>query len=124
MVRDFLALNKAALKSGAVNAKQNSHYRSLNDIQKRVKIGGGGRLDDPSSLDGAFNRKKTNFPPGMTFGLPNRPSTPVSEVLEHRYLREWIEAMERTEAEHEAVKKEASVSLKIIFIKLKMNLYF
>ena len=50
-----------------------------------------------------------NFPPGFTFGQPHRPSTPINEVLEHRYAREWLEEMERREAERVASIKEASV---------------
>jgi hypothetical protein len=71
MVRDFLALNKAALQHGCVNPKQNSAYRSMNDIQRKVKIGGGS-LDDPSNIDAALGRKKMTFPADMTFGQPHR----------------------------------------------------
>jgi hypothetical protein len=106
LVRDFVALNKAALKSGCVTAKQNDQYRSLNDIQKKVRIGGSNGADV-----GSINRKKMTFPSDMTFGMPHRPSTPINEVLEHRYLREWIEAMEKQETDREASKKEASKAI-------------
>ena len=70
LVRDFMALNREAVKSGCTSTKQNSQFRSLNDIRKKVKIGGGS--DSGSTHQNGFSRSKVNFPPGMTFGQPHR----------------------------------------------------
>ena len=37
------------------------------------------------------------IPPDMTFGISTRPSTPVFELLEHKYQDKWLTA--RREAE-------------------------
>jgi hypothetical protein len=97
-----LALNKEAVKSGCVTTKQNDRFRELHDIRRKVKIGGG-------SASNEFSRKKVEFPPGFTFGMPHRPSTPINEVLEHRYLHDWLNEAERAEAERINALKEQSV---------------
>lgn len=103
LVRDFIALNKAAAQSGCVTTKENSNYRALNDIRRKIKIGGG--------FDGDLSRSKVNFPPGMTFGQPHRPSTPINEVLEHKYLHDWLNEMQTQEALRIAAKKEATKAI-------------
>lgn len=104
LVRDFMALNKEAVKAGCVTTKQNDQFRALNDIRRKVLI------DNSASASGdGMSRSRTHFPPGMTFGMPHRPSTPINEVLEHKYLRDWLSEMERIEAEKIAAKREASV---------------
>lgn len=107
LVKDYIALNKAAAKSGCVTAKQNDHFRALNDIRKRVKIGG--ESGNSSTIDNGFHRSKTSFPPDMTFGMPNRPSTPVNEVLEHRFLSKWLDDMQKEEAKRVTEEQETSV---------------
>lgn len=105
LVRDFIALNKEAVKAGCVTTKQNDQFRSLNDIQRKVRIdnGASGNFD-------SLGRTRVQFPPGMVFGMPHRPSTPINDVLEHKYLRDWLREMERLEAEKMAAKQEARVS--------------
>jgi hypothetical protein len=107
LVRDFMALNKAAVKSGCTSTKENSQFRALNDIKKKVKIGGGSE----SSYENGISRNKINFPSDMIFGQPHRPSTPINDVLEHRYLHDWLDEMQRQEAERINAKKEATVSV-------------
>ncbi|CAF0860570.1 unnamed protein product [Brachionus calyciflorus] len=107
-VRDFIALNKEAIKSGCVNTKQNDQYRSLNDIKRKVRIGGG---PDSSSSNNGFARSKVSFPPGMTFGMPHRPSTPIHEVLEYRFLHDWLNDMQTIEAARVNSRKEASKAI-------------
>ena len=66
-----MALNKEAVKSGCTSTKQNSQFRSLNDIRRKVKIGGGS--DSVSDkLQSGLGRSKVIFPPGLTFGQPHR----------------------------------------------------
>lgn len=38
----------------------------MNDITRKVKIGGG------DSSEAGLHKKQMNFPPGYTFGMPNR----------------------------------------------------
>ena len=105
-----MALNKEAIKSGCVTTKQNDQFRSLNDIRRKVKIGGGS--DSASSnLENGFSRSKISFPPGMTFGMPHRPSTPINEVLENRFLHDWLNDMQTIEAERVNAKKEATKAI-------------
>jgi hypothetical protein len=122
LVRDFIALNREAIKSGCVTTKQNNQFRELNDIRRKVRIDNGA-----SSVDDV-KRNKTVFPADMVFGMPHRPSTPINSVLEHKYLRDWLDEMERIEAEKIAAKREASVRKFIgligIFISSKKSLEF
>lgn len=106
LVRDFIALNKEAVKAGCVTTKQNNQFRDLNDIRRKVRLDAGG-----SNLETGLNRNKLLFPSDMIFGMPHRPSTPINEVLEHRYQRLWLEEMERQEAEKIAAKREASKAI-------------
>lgn len=41
----------------------------------------------------------------MVFGMPCRPSTPIAEVLQHRFRDEWLETMQNRQA---TIKKERS----------------
>lgn len=109
-VRDFVALNKEAIKSGCVTTKQNDQFRSLHDIKRKVKIGNGS--DSASrSLKNGFSRSKVSFPPGTTFGMPHRPSTPIHEVLEYRFLHDWLNDMQAIEAARVNAKKEATKAI-------------
>jgi len=84
-VRDYSALNKAALEAGMITAKDQSRFRTVHDIKKKVFI------RDVSQ------KKAVRFPDDMIFGIPCRPSTPISEVIEHRFLDKWIESMREKE---------------------------
>ncbi|XP_076436208.1 cilia- and flagella-associated protein 77-like [Babylonia areolata] len=77
--RNFMALNRAAVSAGMVTAPENYDYRTTHDI--RLKHA-------PDIL-----HQTTKFPPGMAFGLPPRPSTPMFDLLEHKYQDKWIEKM-------------------------------
>ena len=37
------------------------------------------------------------IPPDMTFGISTRPSTPVFELLEHKYQDKWLAARRESE---------------------------
>lgn len=74
----------------------------MNDIRRKVLI-------DNSASQGSIKQNQMQFPADMVFGVPHRPSTPIHDVLEHKYLRDWLKEMEQIEAEKIAVKKEASV---------------
>ncbi|XP_023665292.1 cilia- and flagella-associated protein 77 [Paramormyrops kingsleyae] len=77
--KDFVALNREGVKSGLVTAKEHHQYRATHDI-RLAPSKGGSRTSAPPRL-----------PPDMTFGVATRPSTPISELLEHRYAQVWLE---------------------------------
>ncbi|XP_048836356.1 cilia- and flagella-associated protein 77 isoform X2 [Brienomyrus brachyistius] len=77
--KDFVALNREGVKSGLVTAKEHHQYRATHDI-RLAPSKGGSRMSAPSRL-----------PLDMTFGVATRPSTPISELLGHRYAQIWLE---------------------------------
>jgi len=114
LVKDYIGLNKAAAKSGCVTAKQNDQFRALNNLRKKVRIGGDNGISN-SNIENGLNRSKSFFPAEMTFGIPNRPSTPLHEVLEHRYLTKWLTEAQQEEAKR--VNDEQEASVRIYFLK-------
>lgn len=102
IVRDYVTLNKEAARNGCTTTKQNEQFRVLNDITRKIRIGGG---DGSGS---SFSKKPMVFPEGHCFGVPNRPSTPLAEVIEHKYLKDWLVDQERTECRKVEAKAEAS----------------
>jgi len=75
--RDFMALNRTAVSAGLVTAKENFDYRATHDIRCK-----------PTSEE--KNRSQRRLPPSMVFGLPTRPSTPIYDLLEHKFQDKWI----------------------------------
>ncbi|XP_047448762.1 cilia- and flagella-associated protein 77 [Mugil cephalus] len=75
---DFLSLNRDAVKSGLVTAKEVSQYRAHNQ-SPAPKWRGGGASQHPTP------------DPDVTFGVANRPSSPLSDLLSHQYARRWME---------------------------------
>jgi len=100
IVRDYISLNKEAAKNGCTTTKQNGQFRILNDITRKVKLGGGSA--------GSMERKQINFPEGHTFGMANRPTTPLGDVLGHKYLKDWLIEQERNECIKNEEKAEQS----------------
>jgi hypothetical protein len=113
VIRDFMALNKAALKSGCCTTKENDNFRALNDIKKRVRIGGSGFSGSSGDI---LHRKPVQFPSDMVFGHQNRPSTPVAEVLVHHYLHDWVNNMQAKRVAQVEAQKEATVSYRELII--------
>lgn len=83
--RDFIALNKAAVQSGLTTAQEQQQYRATHDI----------RLRDDSER--TSSQSKSKLQQEMAFGISTRPSTPLFDLLEHRYQERWLQ--ERREAE-------------------------
>jgi len=77
--RDFMSLNRGAIDLGMTTTRDYRAYRNMYD--KRMAP-----PEDPS-----LRRAPLVFPPGMTFGVPTRPSTPMFELLEHRYQKCWVQ---------------------------------
>lgn len=59
LTRNYIAMNRGAVKTGLVTARENLLYRQVNDV--RVSNKDERRLRDPPSL-----------PPNMTFGIRAR----------------------------------------------------
>lgn len=78
--RDFMGLNRQAIKAGLVRAPENSDYRATHDI-RRVPF-------DQKEMAGKMRSRR--LPPTMVFGVPSRPSTPIFDLLEHKYQDKWI----------------------------------
>ncbi|XP_025111802.1 cilia- and flagella-associated protein 77-like isoform X2 [Pomacea canaliculata] len=90
--RDFKTLNQCALSAGLVTTNEHFDYRANHDIRCKPK----------DQIKKGYRR----FPPWMVFGMPSRPSTPIFEILEHKFQDKWITqrfnqlAMRRREEEH------------------------
>ncbi|XP_064649613.1 cilia- and flagella-associated protein 77-like [Lineus longissimus] len=92
--RDFKGLNRAAVQGGLVNAREQYDFRATHDVRKKL-----------SDEDKNKNRTR-RIPPTMVFGISTRPSTPVFDLLEHKYQDRWLE--ERRQAELAKSEKELS----------------
>ncbi|KAM5298546.1 cilia- and flagella-associated protein 77 [Ctenodactylus gundi] len=80
LTRNYIAMNRGAVKAGLVTARENLLYRKLNDI----------RISDQ---DDRHQKKKEPpaLPANMTFGIRARPSTPFFDLLQHRYQQLWVQ---------------------------------
>ncbi|XP_017832518.2 cilia- and flagella-associated protein 77 isoform X2 [Callithrix jacchus] len=79
LTRNYIAMNRGAVKAGLVTARENFLYRQLNDI----------RISDQD--DRRLKKEPPSLPPNMTFGIRARPSTPFFDLLHHRYLQLWVQ---------------------------------
>uniref|UniRef100_UPI003F4FA18B cilia- and flagella-associated protein 77 isoform 2 n=1 Tax=Danio rerio TaxID=7955 RepID=UPI003F4FA18B len=78
--RDFIALNREGVKSGLVTAKELHQYRATHDIRRKPLTREGFRRSAPPRLS-----------PDDSFFVSNRPSTPISELIEYKYAQRWLE---------------------------------
>lgn len=78
--RDFMALNRAAVNAGLVSAPEHYQFRATHDVRRKIH-------NEDSKRMGNTRR----IPPTMVFGLATRPSTPVYELLEHKYQDRWLQ---------------------------------
>ncbi|XP_041368884.1 cilia- and flagella-associated protein 77-like isoform X2 [Gigantopelta aegis] len=76
--RDFMALNCQAVHNGLVKAPEYNLYRATHDI--RVQ-------------DAEVSQKEKESVPLYTkvYGMPTRPSTPIFDVLEHKFQERWLQ---------------------------------
>ncbi|KAI2664701.1 Cilia- and flagella-associated protein 77 [Labeo rohita] len=78
--RDFIALNREGVKSGLVTAKELHQYRATHDIRRQ-----------PLTREGFRRSAPARIPADASFGISNRPSTPISELMEYKYAQRWLE---------------------------------
>lgn len=77
--RDFMALNRAAVLAGLTTASEQYQYRATHDIRRSLNKEEG-------------NKSKTRrLPATMVYGVSTRPSTPIHDLLEHRYQDKWLQ---------------------------------
>ncbi|KAB5528662.1 hypothetical protein PHYPO_G00142820 [Pangasianodon hypophthalmus] len=89
--QDFVALNRESVKSGLVTAKELQQYRATHDIRR-------------PAVSKSFRSAPVRLPQDITFGVPTRPSTPISALLEYKYGQRWLEeqqAKDRALLEHQ-----------------------
>ncbi|XP_034025518.1 cilia- and flagella-associated protein 77 [Thalassophryne amazonica] len=77
---DFVALNRAAVKSGMVTAKEMREYHAQR-----------GGASKKSACKQFVRATQQPAEPDVTFGLKNRPPSPLTDVLSHQYARQWLD---------------------------------
>ncbi|EAR93263.2 hypothetical protein TTHERM_01190430 (macronuclear) [Tetrahymena thermophila SB210] len=99
--RDFLKLNRDCIKDKCFNAKEISRYRdSHQEVKKKIKKGKIGiELDLPND--------------DFRYGVRNKPSTPINQVLELHYLQEH----ERKLLDYYAIQRQEQKKEKKLVIK-------
>jgi len=83
--RDFMSLNKAAVSAGLVRANDQFEFRATHDVRRKAQ-----------SEEGQRNRTR-RIPPSMVFGISTRPSTPIFDLLEHKYQDKWLQQRRQLE---------------------------
>ncbi|KAM7415500.1 hypothetical protein PAMA_017824 [Pampus argenteus] len=81
LIPDFVSLNRDAVKSGLVTSKELSQYRAQM---------GGAKMNPAPKLPGGRAPGRQAVP-DITFGVKNRVSSPLWDVLSHQYARCWLD---------------------------------
>ncbi|XP_065830291.1 cilia- and flagella-associated protein 77-like [Oscarella lobularis] len=102
MPRDFISLNKAAVKKGLTTSQEQFQFRAMHDVRQRPRA------------SGRVARTKSMPSTDITFGTTTRPSTPIYDLLEHKYQAEWIEQQrQKDRALQKSAKEERAKSGRI-----------
>ncbi|CAG2257378.1 unnamed protein product [Mytilus edulis] len=83
--RDFMALNRAAVQTGLVTANENYEFRATHDVRRKT------------AGDEKTRTRTRRIPPSMVFGISTRPSTPIFDLLEHKYQDKWLQDRRKLE---------------------------
>ncbi|XP_042312302.1 cilia- and flagella-associated protein 77-like [Sceloporus undulatus] len=95
MPKDYIAMNRKGLKIGLFTAREHSLYHQYH-VVRRKEMDSNRFIKDPPRL-----------PDAMTYGRPARPSTPIVDVLQHKFGDLWIEEHRKfTEVEKEKKRKQ------------------
>ncbi|EPY83349.1 hypothetical protein CB1_000576096 [Camelus ferus] len=86
LTRDFIAMNRGAVKAGLVTARENFLYRQLNDI----------RISDQD--DRRLRKELPSLPPNMTFGIRARVRREVKYRLDYHIAVQNV--MRQKQQEH------------------------
>ncbi|XP_010114506.1 PREDICTED: uncharacterized protein C9orf171 homolog [Chlamydotis macqueenii] len=79
MPRDFITMNRGALKAGCTTAHEFNLYYKAKDIRCKIKE------------CSHFKRCPPKLPADFTYGSTARPSTPFYDLLQHKYKEMWME---------------------------------
>ncbi|THD19938.1 hypothetical protein D915_009333 [Fasciola hepatica] len=74
-VRDFIALNCESIQAGVTNAKELKMFRASHDTFRSKQ---------------KTKQKRAASAQDVTFGIKNRPSTPLADILGNRFQENWI----------------------------------
>uniref|UniRef100_A0A096MI45 BarH like homeobox 1 n=1 Tax=Poecilia formosa TaxID=48698 RepID=A0A096MI45_POEFO len=78
---DFVALNRDAVRSGLVTSKELRQYRiQVGDLQVKA-----------AEQQQCRTSRRAHLVPDIVFGIRNRPSSPLADVLAHHYGHRWLE---------------------------------
>ncbi|NXP55204.1 CFA77 protein, partial [Heliornis fulica] len=97
MPRDFIAMNRGALRAGYSTARDFNLYYRAKDIRCK---------DHEHSHT---KRCAPKIPADMTFGITARPCTPFFDLLQHRYKELWMEQQRARTAAQQLEKKKVTV---------------
>ncbi|RDD44436.1 Uncharacterized protein C9orf171 [Trichoplax sp. H2] len=98
--KDFITMNKAATQSGITTSKEQAEFREVNEIR----------------LKKSYERRAKQahrIPVEAVFGHPTRPSTPVFDLLEHKYQEKWIQEKRQHELHTREKKQQKMLNGKI-----------
>ncbi|KRW99912.1 hypothetical protein PPERSA_12588 [Pseudocohnilembus persalinus] len=73
--RDFLVMNKMAIKDKIINPKGQSEYRKSHEVRQLLKEG-----KKYSQIKLPENQ--------FRYGVPNKPSTPINRIIQQEYANE------------------------------------
>merc|ERR1711997_532040 len=76
--RDWVALNRAAVQTGATSSHDLTQFRMQHNIWQK----------DPAEYR---HGKGLQLPPDFTHGIANRPSTPIDTLIRQKYQRKWLQ---------------------------------
>ncbi|XP_047236261.1 cilia- and flagella-associated protein 77 isoform X2 [Girardinichthys multiradiatus] len=80
---DFVSLNRDAVRSGLMTSKELSQYRAQRGGVKAQK-------QTTEHHEGRTSRRPPVVP-DITFGVRNRPSSPLADLLSHQYGHRWMD---------------------------------
>lgn len=83
--RDFMSLNRAAVSAGLTTANAQYEFRATHDVRRKSQTEDSQRL------------RPRRMPPSMVYGISTRPSTPIFDLLEHKYQDKWLQERRKLE---------------------------
>ncbi|NWU94242.1 CFA77 protein, partial [Upupa epops] len=96
MPRDYITMNRGALKAGFTTAREFNLYYKIKDIRCKDKE------------YSCFNTSPPKVPADFTYGITARPSTPLFDLLQHKYKELWMEQQRAMTAALRAGKKKVT----------------
>nr|CAH8837933.1 unnamed protein product [Trichobilharzia regenti] len=103
LTRDFIALNCESVRQGVTTSKEMTHFRALNDRLRQKQAKHKSRGDSPKAY---LN---------ITHGVANKASTPIEEIISHKYQRDWIDAQMKKAESRRKKSNETKIMSKNIY---------